>query len=247
MTTLPLALAALCCLAAAATAAPRAMTITVTPAATGRQMVRASIPLPRCLLRPGEMLAPWQGGTRVDAALRVLTWHPAKPRSARRAILTFPYTFRARRPVRLTLRPEPARRAAGQFPLAIDLTAEAVTVQPPAGPRVTARVIAPPRTSGKPPRLETVERNAYYLWQRVHVPDPQWPRVIEVRADALGQVVLIARLQRNAEGDVRAPDLGWEVQFAPTPSSVEFASEGARPVELVAGRPRMDTAWRAAR
>jgi hypothetical protein len=45
-------------------------------------------------------------------------------------------------------------------------------------------LVAPARTSLEPAREEVVEDNRYYLWQRFHLPDPEWPRVIESRIDA---------------------------------------------------------------
>ncbi|UCH35660.1 MAG: hypothetical protein JSV65_04730, partial [Armatimonadota bacterium] len=73
------------------------------------------------------------------------------------------------------------------------------------------------------------ESNAHFHWQRVRLPDAQWPRVIEVRADALGQVVVIAHLQRNPEGDGRAPDFGWEIELE-TSSGVLREGEQDSPV-----------------
>jgi hypothetical protein len=79
------------------------------------------------------------------------------------------------------------------------------------GQQVELGLMATPRTSTESPRVEVVEENDSYRWQRWHFPDPQWPRIIEVRADVLGTVNLIAHLQRNLAGDGRAPDFGWEL------------------------------------
>ena len=79
------------------------------------------------------------------------------------------------------------------------------------GNRVELRLLSPQRTSTNAPRLEIVEHNRYFRWQRLHLDDPQWPRVIEMRMDALGGVVVVAHLQRNFADDGRAPDFGWEL------------------------------------
>src|SRR5579872_5244219 len=92
----------------AARAHPTAVAVVVTPAAAGRQLVRIAMPLPFSLVRDGQTLEAFDGKRKTTAALRVLTWHPelgAGPRSARRAFVTFPYTFADTRPVRFSLRP----------------------------------------------------------------------------------------------------------------------------------------------
>ena len=59
------------------------------------------------------------------------------------------------------------------------------------------KLIAPPRTSREAPRLEIVEENRFFRWQRLHFPDREWPRIIEFRFDAAGTVVAVAHLQRG--------------------------------------------------
>src|SRR5262249_30305474 len=83
-----------------------------------------------------------------------------------------------------------------------------------------ARLLAPARASGTSSSVETVESNAFYLWQRVRQPDPRWPRVIEVRIDAMGGVVLVAHLQRNLPGDGYAPELGWQIESTASPDAL---------------------------
>jgi len=36
------------------------------------------------------------------------------------------------------------------------------------------KFIAPPRASREPPRVETVEENCCYRWQRFQFPDREW-------------------------------------------------------------------------
>jgi hypothetical protein len=71
--------------------------------------------------------------------------------------------------------------------------------------------IAPPRTSSELPRLEIVEENRFFRWQRIHLADPQWPRIIEFRFDAMGGVVAVAHLQRGSTNGNFAPEIGWEL------------------------------------
>jgi len=198
-------------------AAPRVdSTFTVTPAITGEQLVRTSLPLPRWLLREGQTFSVTDGKRKVPAAVRPLSWHPVtngEPKSVRRALVTFPFSFATTAPVTFSLRPVAlAKSAARALPVTVALQDETVTLTWKNGDRVEASLLAPVRTSTAARRLEVVEDNAAYRWERWHFPDPQWPRIIELRRDALGGVVLIAHLQRNLPEDGRATDFGWEAK-----------------------------------
>ncbi len=185
--------------------AGRGLEFTVKPAAAGRQLVRMSLPFPPGLLPEGHGLVVSDGQHEIAAAVRVLTWHPAgggKNRSARRALVTFPRTFADRKPVSFVARPTSTTAAArGEgLPVEVKVDGSTVTIAYRGGPTLTARLLAPARTSDAGPATETVESNAYFLWQRVRLPDPQWPRIIEVRADAMGGVTLVAHLQTQHPG-----------------------------------------------
>jgi hypothetical protein len=83
-------------------AGPSRADFTVKPAATGRQLVRLSLSLARGILRQAEHLVITSRGQKVAAAVRVLTWHSSaehEPRAARRAMVTFPWTFSGYEPV----------------------------------------------------------------------------------------------------------------------------------------------------
>ena len=138
--------------------------------------------------------------------------------------MTFPYTFASNAPVQFTLKPtHRARDIAISFPVDVKVDGETVALTYQDGTILKARLLAPVRTSSETPRTETVESNAYFLWQRTHLPDSQWPRIIEVRVDALGGVVVVAHLQRNQPDNGRAPDFGWEIS---TRSSTNLLNDG---------------------
>ena len=215
---------------AASRAHEREVAVTVTPAAVGPQLVRVSLPLPKGMLREGQTLvAEPQHARRFAAkvsdaqgemvtALRVLTWHPEASRggrSVRRALVSFPYTFADKRPIRFALRPTAgAKQTAAGFPAKVTVYGDTVAITYRGGPSLKARLLAPARTSSAAAVTETVESNPCFRWRRVRAPDSQWPRVIEVRADCLGGIAVIAHLQRNLEGDGRAPDFGWEIEIS---------------------------------
>ncbi len=219
----------------AATPAPSdgRLTFSVKPAALGEQLVRVSLPLPAGALFEGQGLRISDGRIERPAGVRVLTWHgntEREKRSARRALVTFPYTF-SEQPVSFVTSATPAVAQEGKFPAEFKVDATSVTIRSPKGRTLTARLVAPERTSKDEPTIETVESNAYYLWRRIRVPDAQWPRIIEVRADALGGLVLVAHLQRNLVGDGYAPDLGWKIESDATPSRFAATPRDAAPAE----------------
>lgn len=200
----------------AATNIPKvAVKMTVTPAAIGRQLVRVSLPFHKGGLLDGQMLLVSDGQHEQVAALRPLTHHPTmvgEARSVRRGILTFPYTFPDEAPVQFILQPtQRVSEPVQSLPVDVKVDDETVTISYHDGLNLKVYLLAPPRTSSRTSRVELVESNANFLWQRIHLPDSQWPRVIEVRADVLGGVVVIAHIQRNQPGNGHAPDFGWEV------------------------------------
>ena len=208
-------LALLSCVARAATMNGGAP-FTVAPGAKGEQLVRASIPLPRGLLREGQGVVVADGSRRIPAAVRPLSWHPitnGEPKSVRRALVTFTISFATTAPVPLSLVPVASvKSAASYLPTKTVLRGEAVSLTLKNGDRVELSLLAPARTSTEGPRLEVVEDNSEYRWHRWHFPDAQWPRIIELRCDALGAVVVVAHLQRHLPEEGRAPSFGWEAK-----------------------------------
>lgn len=191
--------------------------MTVIPAASGRQLVRASLPFPSGMLKAGEELAVCQGQKQSEAALRPLTWYPssdASARSVRRALVTFPCDFVDEGPVRFTLRSTSrTRQDPAASPMKIQVLNDRIVIHYEDGPALTAHLIAPLCNGTVQPRTETVESNSYFSWRKMFFSDSVWPCVIEVRTDALGGVALIAHLQRNLSEDGYAPEFGWQVEI----------------------------------
>jgi dienelactone hydrolase len=199
-------------------------TATITPAAIGEQLVRTSLPLPSGLLVEGQQLIAHDGPREWRTAVRPLSWHPVadnKRRSVRRALVTFPFFFLSTNTVKFSLRPVVLTNLPAQeWPMTVAMQDGMLMLNWKNGPRVKLNLLAPQRTSTAAPRLEIVEENHVYRWQRWHFADPQWPRIIEVRMDALGGVVLIAHLQSNLPEDGAVPDFGWAVKTAATSINV---------------------------
>ena len=178
------------------------MTLTVAPAVAGEQLVRTSVPLPRGFLSTNQALLVRSGQGPDPVGLRVLSWYTAtnaEARTARRALVTFPHRFADLKPVKFTLETTKAKREKpGAFPVMMLASGESLRLVWTDGRKTELKLIAPPRTSSEAPRLEVVETNQFFRWQRLHFPDPEWPRVIESRLDSAGGVVLVAHVQRGS-------------------------------------------------
>jgi dienelactone hydrolase len=194
---------------------------TVTPAAPGPQLVRVSLPFAPGTVPRAAGLMVSAGGQDIVPDVRVLTRHPGASGDVRRALLTFPHTFDSNE-VSFTLRTEgsaaefvPQRREGpcstqlGETSLLLD--EHGLTVSKEGATLWQARLRAPARASQDSPVTEIIEQGKHYLWARVFVYDTRWPRVLELRADALGTVAVRAHLQRVADQDGYAPELGWDL------------------------------------
>lgn len=192
------------------------ISFTVTPAAAGQQLVRTSLPLPRGFLNTNRALVvSADGGGFERLGLRVLSWHSSsnsEARSARRALVTFPHEFVSLKPVEFTLETARNRKQETvELPVTLTVNDESFELVWKDGRKMKLRLIAPRRTSSEPPRLEIVEENQFYRWQRIHLADEHWSRVIEFRLDAAGGIVAVAHLRRADTNGIFAPEIGWEL------------------------------------
>jgi hypothetical protein len=217
------------------------LTILVTLAATGMQLVRLSLPLPDGFLPAGKTLAVSDGNVSVIASVRVLTRHrraplpatnaiitgaPVQAQSyARRALVTFPYDGADGKPVTFTLTPVAAKTANPRLPVTVSVEGDRVRIAYRNGPTLEATLIAPPATDPQPVHTQTVESSDHFLWRLFRLDDAAWSRIIDVRADALGTVAVTAYLQRSTvctsphNFDERCydiafttvPDFGWDI------------------------------------
>jgi hypothetical protein len=204
------------------------MRIVVSPAAPGAQVVRVSLPFAHGLVGENQTLLVSDGKAKIAGSLRPLTWHPrigGEARSVRRGLLTFPYTFAGKGAVEFRLRPRSVGDDKPALPVAVSFDGESLVIAYENGPTLTAELIAPARTPAAPAVPETVESNQYLLWQRLRLDDPQWPRVIEIRADVAGQVVVVAHLQSNLTGFGSAPDFGWRIETKAPPNYLQSGEQ----------------------
>jgi dienelactone hydrolase len=221
------------------------------------ELVRMALPFPPGALPQGKGLLANLGDVTVPADVRVLTVHPDAAHSVRRAIVTFPMerlapdyfspviTFRLGDTPPLA---PPARQEGafagelGEYRLEVD--AKGVTLKKNGTQCWNAVAVAPPLvnapllTAPRGTTTEVVEQGRFFLWVRVLVPDPQWPRILEAQLDRQGRVRLTLHVQRCAPGDDYAPELGWKLDGAPEP-----AAGSLPPAERL---PMQSAAWRSA-
>ncbi|NUM56916.1 MAG: dienelactone hydrolase family protein [Candidatus Hydrogenedentes bacterium] len=229
---------------------------TVTPAKTGQQLVRVSIAFPPLALPKDLAIMVSDGATTVEPDMRILTWHSGTPPSVRRAIVTFPFTFPNLSARKFTLSlfkgtppPQVSIFSEGddwQIDIAghtFSITDQGIVWKRPDQTAVIAEVIAPPRSSTSRGTLGLIESGRHYKWVRASFYDEHWPRVIELRADSLGTVVLQARLQRLDKGDATAPDLGWKISGAPLPAVEKHVFTAAESSAFRANSPQFDVSF----
>lgn len=193
----------------------------------GKHTVRVSLPFAWGILEEGRAfrVVCTATDTAIEPDVRVLTVHPGSPHYVRRAMVTFQHDFN--RAGEFAFRAERgkghgARRRLPHYS-AVPFTARiGETTLTVAHDKIAASErgdllweavpIAPERAPDAAPAVvEVVEEGSSFLWVRVLAPDAVWPRIIEVRADALGAVAVRAHVQRILSEDGYAPDLGWRI------------------------------------
>ena len=198
------------------------LVVEVVPAATGRQVVRAAVPLPRGFLQEDQDLERICPAGPQAVAVRPLGHYPspdAGSQSVRRAMLTWVQEFPSTAPVAVTLRPIP--RVPGEkveTPSSVVYENNALTIQHrPQGSttphQITARGIADIESIPSTTRVEVVESNPYFDWRRIHLGHDRFPAIVEVRTDVLGLVALRLHVQSLEESRHRAPNIGWQLNL----------------------------------
>jgi len=192
----------------------------------GPRLVRVSLPFPPGVFPVASGLALTGPAGEVVPDVRVLTVHPGQPVWVRRALVTFVHEFPKDAEQHFSLglggeghAPAVPKLDQGGFTgsiggLRIEVGRDGVALAPKQadGPGLgwEAAPIAPGCGPEVTPVTEVIEAGRHYLWIRLLAPDPVWPRIIDVQADALGRVQLTAHVQRLSKGDGWTPDLGWQ-------------------------------------
>jgi len=195
-------------------------TFVVSPASKGEQLVRVSLPMNPGLLGPEQsVIVEAAGQPALPVGLRVISWYPEtanRRRSARRALVTFPWQFPDLNPVefRMSVSEAEKHREPRVLPVSVDVAEDVVRITWAGTEPVELKLQAPARTDREAPRREVVESHEFYRWERFHFGDPAWPRVIETRADSAGGVILVAHVQRRDEPGNFAPEIGWRMRTA---------------------------------
>lgn len=201
----------------------------VTPPFPGEHLVRVSVPFAPGALPDALQLEAVCRDKRVPAGFRVLTRHPGRPASVRRGIVTLPFRFESAEPHVFSLELANSAASPAAFQLeshenahvfannnfTLRLTPERVEWEGPGGEAWQARPVAPP-CPGARSELDVIENGRYYLWARLRVSGPEWPRIIDVQADAFGTVAVRLELMRTGDAPPEdrptAPDIGWRIE-----------------------------------
>ena len=205
---------------------PAVAEFSLRPSATGQQLVRVSLPLRPGQLAAGQAVNVRRGNQTLAAAIRPLTFHAneTEPRFVRRALVTFPFYFEDEREVFFALHPAttPAPGPSAESPpsaIRVELEAGDWVLTGSDGLVARARPVWPESESVAPWQQETIEDNQFFQWQRWRQCDEQWCRVVEARCDVVGQVVLVAHLQRREAAGDWCPAFGWDMTLAQNDSS----------------------------
>ena len=214
-----------------------AFEFTVAPAAPGPQFVRASVPLGSRKIDGLHQVLLTDGKLCLTAGARPVAPHLGKSGKThvRRALISFPYVFKDLIPVNFK-----SDGAISDFqnipvpvsmPSSVEVTQDRVSVRYSSGVNLEAQLLAPSmsRTFGdsgaaSAPEVEIVEQTLFYRWRRWRFPDAAWPRIIEVREDANGTVVVVALVQRLAAQNGFAPLLAWDIHGDQPPDQLTSKS-----------------------
>lgn len=179
---------------------------------------------------PAEPAVAAEPATATGPAEPAVTAEPATATGS--AAATGPAGAAGSAPAAAALSPAPKIHRLGFCGLDIELSATGVAVGGQNGPGWEAALIAPEQRAPGAAWFETVESGAHYLWVRLLSPDAAWPRIIELRADSQGTVILQAHVQRLAAGDAYAPDLGWRVTGLDLEAGVRHRFDTGQPCTL---------------
>ncbi len=196
------------------------VTFSVRVEAPGRQFIRVSLPFPHGKMKETQkVLLQSHDGHRIVADCRVLTTHGGGEKFIRRALLSFLDDFQqtTRHYTVLSSFAEQAGRNPNNL-----LKVGANTFQFDGQQLLVRRDEEPPVRISVFPRAdhsttaavkeEVIERGSHYLWVRWLQWDGQFPRILELRANSVGQYAVRALLQSWKRKDGYAPQFGLSIE-----------------------------------
>ncbi|QEG33215.1 dienelactone hydrolase family protein [Bythopirellula goksoeyrii] len=198
------------------------MEFSVTPAASGRQLVRASIPFRSGILSQTEQVFAEDGSEQTPVAVRPLGFHidSTGEKTVRQAMVTFPYNFLQPSPTVFRLhKSKDSRISLPKQEVELTFHGEGWwEIAYSTGSSFRAVPIWPDSEPSSGWISETVEQSPYFIWQRWKQEIGKWHRIVEFRTDHLGQVIAVAHLQRLDASSNWAPRFGWEITPLEKPS-----------------------------
>lgn len=229
-----IALGSLCETAFAFEDSATLLEFSVTPAATGQQLVRTSVPFRSGVMQQDTQIVADDGHEQISVAVRPLGFHvdSKNQRTVRQAMITFPYQFLKSSPI--VFRLHAAKRSEISHPkpnVYVTFHSEGWwKIDYSTGKSFRADPIWPGSEPTTDWQHEIVEQNPYFTWERWKQQSDNWQRVVEFRSDHLGQVVAVAHLQRTGAGSNWAPRFGWEI--APIENPEENTEHSDQVIEI---------------
>jgi dienelactone hydrolase len=218
---------------------------TVVPQAEGKQLVRLPLRFEPAAFPADLTLELSDGANSLRPDVRPLTYHAGLPKSVRSALLTFPYMFQSRAAVNFTCRLVPRgesvhvdwTQSGGAYVLhfrGMTLTLSPDKIVCEGQYSWQAVPLVPPLSAEHVVEAEVIEEGDAYFWVRLLCYDSDFPRILDVRGDALGSVILKMHLQRLAPGDGYCPSFGWEIRGPSFPDLSSPSRFGDLPVSILA-------------
>ncbi len=187
----------------------------------GRRFVRVSVTLPFGFLREGEgILLKDAEGRLLRFDYRVLTTYGGEPKYVRSVVLSFIDEFLSGtkeyylvKGDKLGVGGKNAEGSSGIFIGSNEFVfdGEKLIVSTSSGVVEMCPFVNVERVDKEAVITEVVESGEFYKWIRWLVWDRRYPRILELRANLLGQFALKLSVQRVAEEDGYAPEFGVKI------------------------------------
>lgn len=193
----------------------------------GMQLVRVSLPFaPRAWLESEPLGIETPSGEQIVPQVRALTRHGGAGGFVRRALITFPHHFKDTAPLRFRCVSNRSLVAPPESQLSARAEGDAIIVMR-GDVQTTIRMEGPLRADAAS-KWEIIEEGDHYVWARLLLPDPQYPRVLDVQVDSLGRLTATTHWQNMTEPLGYAAPFGVRVELsgqdAPESREIHFAA-----------------------
>lgn len=183
-----------------------------------RQFIRVSIPFPYGKMKETNKVVLQSQGAEILADCRVLTTYGGGEGFIRRAILSFIDDFQETEKQYFVLSRNQETHEDTNKPLQIgdnrfEYDGKQILVHREKEQPIKISLICPEeKTTSLDIKQEIVEYGEHYLWVRWLQWDASYPKIVELRANSVGQFAVRVSLQRWAKEDGYAPEFGLNIE-----------------------------------